>query len=213
MARTKSIANADLLAAAREVFVEQGMGASTREVARRARVSEGVLFQRYATKRELFFAAMVLPAPDPLTARAAQPDDAFERLVALGQSMTGYFRQTLPVLMPLLAHPGFDFEEFARRHPRSPLDELRRRLVDFFVTERAAGHIGDVDPGAASLMVLGLAQTTAFLEHMGAHGATLPPAFTRRALHSLWVGLAPRAPGRRPSARRPGTPRRAKKSR
>lgn len=61
MARPKTIADADLLEAARAVFVQKGMGASTRAIARRAGVSEGVLFQRYATKQELFFAAMALP--------------------------------------------------------------------------------------------------------------------------------------------------------
>ena len=68
MAVPASSPDADRLDAAREVFVEKGPGASTREVARRAGVSEGVLFQRYGTKRDLFFAAMMIPADD-LTAR------------------------------------------------------------------------------------------------------------------------------------------------
>jgi AcrR family transcriptional regulator len=202
MARTKTISDTELLATAREVFVERGFGASTREIARRAGISEGVLFQRYATKRELFFAAMVLPAPDPMARLKPAAVHGFEQLVGLAEGITDYFRQTVPVLLPLMSHPGFRFEEFARRHPNSPLDELRRRLVGFFAEERRSGRISEVDPGAAALMVLGVAQTIAFFERMGAHGGHFPPELLRRGLLCLWDGLAPRPPAGTARARK-----------
>ena len=64
MGRKKTITDAELLEVARTVFVEEGFGASTKEIARRAGVSEGVIYQRFATKDELFFAAMIPPAAD-----------------------------------------------------------------------------------------------------------------------------------------------------
>ncbi|HEY3835379.1 MAG TPA: helix-turn-helix domain-containing protein, partial [Bryobacteraceae bacterium] len=64
MGRNKTVSDEDLLGIARETFVEKGFAASTREIARRAGVSEGVLFQRFATKEDLFFAAMIPPAAD-----------------------------------------------------------------------------------------------------------------------------------------------------
>jgi len=191
MARTKTISDEELLAVAREVFVRDGFGASTRDIAKQAGVAEGVLFQRYQTKRELFFAAMVLPAPDPMAGRDASTTPAFERLVELAQGMTDYFRETVPVLLPLMAHPGFAFEEFALRHPQSPLDVLRRRLVGFFAEERRAGRIGAVEPGAAALMVFSMALTVAFFERMGAHHGQFPPELLRSGLETLWNGLAP----------------------
>jgi AcrR family transcriptional regulator len=54
VARKKSIPDKDILTAAREVFVVQGFAASTRAIAKHAGVSEGLLFQRYPTKAELF---------------------------------------------------------------------------------------------------------------------------------------------------------------
>ena len=204
MTRPKTLSDADLLAAARAAFVERGYGATTREIARTAGVSEGVLFQRYPTKRELFFAAMVLPAPDPATVANPGGGNAFERLTELTEAMTDYFRQTLPVLLPLMTSPGFAFEEFARRHPDSPLDVLRRRLAQFFADEERAGRVRALEPGAASLMVLSLAQTVAFLERLGAHGGRLPPRFVRAALETLWNGLAPDKPARpQPRRRKP----------
>src|SRR6187401_1098190 len=67
--RPPSIDSARLLAAAREVFLEHGIRATTLEVAKRAGVSEGVLFHRFKSKEGLFSAAMNFDAeemPDSL---------------------------------------------------------------------------------------------------------------------------------------------------
>ena len=75
MGRRKRIEDDELLAIARDVFVADGFRASTREIARRAEVSEAILFQRFRTKPELFFAAMVPPAPDVEAILAAPQAD------------------------------------------------------------------------------------------------------------------------------------------
>jgi AcrR family transcriptional regulator len=212
MARPKTIADADLLDAARAVFVQRGLGASTREIARRAGVSEGVLFQRYATKQELFFAAMVLPAADLSALFRARRGDTRAHVEEAALAITDYFRETMPVLVPLVAHPGFRFEEFARRHPDSPLDALRRGLVSFLADARARGQIGPADPGAAALAVIAIAQCVAFFEHMGAHGGRMPTDLIRRAVDCVWTGLEPEAAVRsaRPRPSRPSKPKPSK---
>jgi len=113
MGRKKTVTDAELLGAAREVFVEEGFGASTKEIARRAGVSEGVIYQRFATKDELFFAAMIPPAVD-LSQLFQNSRLKGRRLVEkLTLAMLEYSRATLPVLLPLMQHPKFQFEEFA----------------------------------------------------------------------------------------------------
>lgn len=125
--------------------------------------------------------------------------------------MTDYFRETMPVLVPLLAHPGFRFEEFARRHPDSPLDALRRDLVAFLASARMTGQIGPVDPGAAALAIIAIAECVAFFEHMGAHGGRMPPELIRRAVACVWAGLAPDSPkAPRPAAGKRTAVRRSK---
>jgi AcrR family transcriptional regulator len=59
MGRRKLVEDDALLAVAREAFVERGIAASTRDIARRAGISEAVIYQRHPTKADLFFAAMV----------------------------------------------------------------------------------------------------------------------------------------------------------
>jgi len=190
MARTKTISDADLLAVARQVFIEKGFAVPAKVIARHAGLSEGVLFQRFATKRDLFFAAMLLPAPDLTRLLGANRPAGAAHLQAIAQATTDYFRSAIPVLVPLMTSPGFRFEEFAARHPDSPLDRLRRDLVAFFAEQRRAGRIGPVDPGAAALTIVALAQSIAFFEHMGAHGGRFPPELLKRAVSCLWNGLA-----------------------
>ena len=202
MARTKTVSDAALLETARAAFVEQGFGASTKEIARRAGVSEGILFQRWATKADLFFAAMVLPAADLTKLFRTRRSHGRAHLHAIVAAMVDYFRSTVPVLIALASHPGFRFEEFARRHADSPLDALRRHLVAFLAEARRAGRIGPVDPGGAALTIFSLAQSVAFFEHIGALGGRMPEEVLRRSVRALWTGLSPRRVFPRPAARR-----------
>ena len=61
MARTRSISNEQILDAAREIFMEQGIEAKTSDIARHAGVSEGTIFARFKTKEALFVEAMAMP--------------------------------------------------------------------------------------------------------------------------------------------------------
>ena len=58
MARPVSIDNKKILEAARAIFLKRGYSASTRQIAKKAGVSEGSLFKHYKTKTDLFMAAM-----------------------------------------------------------------------------------------------------------------------------------------------------------
>src|SRR5271157_6000965 len=178
MARKKTISDAELLEIARSVFVEAGFGASSKEIARRAGVSEGVLFQRFSTKEELFFAAMTPPVAD-VSRMLNHPGATGQRLLEkITFAMLEYFR----LLMPVLIHPSFVFEEFARRQPDSALVVLRRQLMEFMIREQRAARIGPVDPGAAALVVWSTAQTIAFFEALGAHDGAMGDAIVRAAV-------------------------------
>jgi AcrR family transcriptional regulator len=187
MGRRKTITDQQLLDAAREVFTAGGFGASTKSVARAAAISEGVLFQRFHTKEELFLAAMV-PPPIDVNHIFTHPDAEGPALVRkVLFALTDYFRQTLPAFLPLLAHPSFRFEEFAARNPDTPLAVLRRELTQF------TARLGSPSPGAAALLIWSVANTIAFFERLGAHGGKLPDPVIEDAVQTLWNGLRPAA--------------------
>ena len=198
MGRKKTISDADLLAVARTVFVSEGFGASTKKIARRANVSEGVIYQRFANKDELFFAAMI-PPPADLTRMFRHSRLKGRKLIEkLTLSMLEFSRQALPVMLPLMMHPGFRLEDLAERHPESPIFVLRREIGPFLLRERDAGRLGPVDPRGASLLVWSLAQSIAFFEKLGAHGGKFDPEIIHATIECLWKGLAPRPRPRKP---------------
>jgi len=192
MGRKKTIPDAELLEAARSIFVKEGYGASTRKIARRAGVSEGVIFQRFSTKDELFFAAMIPPPVDLTRMFQRSRKSGREMIRQLTLSMLDYCRRTLPVLLPLMIHPGFRFEELAARHPDSPLILLRRELMHFLMREKEAGRLGNTEPGAAALLVWSTAQSLAFFERLGAHRGKFQPEIIDATIECMWKGLAPK---------------------
>ena len=187
MARRKTLSDTDLLKAAREVFVQKGLAAPTRAIAQHAGVSEGVLFQRFPTKTELFFAAMV-PPPAALPEPPAGPLPEAECEAALrqiAQNLLDYFRIAAPILLPLSTHPDFRFEEFAARHPQSSLAGMRSSLVRFFAVNKAP------DPSGASLLLMSSMHGIAMFERLGAYGGRFPAEFVDRALGCLWQAVRP----------------------
>jgi AcrR family transcriptional regulator len=198
MGRKKRISDADLLAAAREVFVKEGFGASTKEIARHAAVSEGVLYQRFATKDELFFAAMIPPPADVMRMFRQSGLRGRRLITQLTIAMLEFSRQALPVMLPLMIHPGFRLEDLAERHPDSPIFVLRREIGPCLQREREAGRLGPVDARGASLLVWSFAQAIAFFERLGAHGGKFAPDVIKSAIDCMWKGLAPK-PRRRKS--------------
>ena len=75
--RPRLISDEQLLAVAREVFLERGIQATTGEVAKRAGASEGTIFHRFGSKDALFRAAMRV---DPC---------AMPNIVATGRTNSG----------------------------------------------------------------------------------------------------------------------------
>ncbi len=59
MPRPLKYTDEEILAVAAEVFLEQGASATTALIAKRAGVSEGILFKRFKTKEALFEAALM----------------------------------------------------------------------------------------------------------------------------------------------------------
>lgn len=192
MGRHKRVTDDELLTAAREVFVEKGIGASTRDIARRAGISEAVIYQRHGTKADLFFRAMVPPILD-LESLLAEPvdDSPLEALERIALGMLGYFRELFPILLPMMSHPGFDFEDFGRRHPDAPLHRLRSGIIDTLTRMQERGEIGPQPVAPAALTLFASLHSLAVFERLGAHGGSFDEAMVRGMVRSLWRGLAP----------------------
>src|SRR5512142_3393916 len=149
MGRRKIMDDEVLLAKARDVFVSEGIGVSSRRLAHEIGISSSVLFQRFGSMEDLFFAAMTPPTPDleKLLGNDAPADQPGARVEQLAAGLLAYFRQLAPVLASLAAHPSFHYPAFAQRHPDSALEKLIAGLVAAIQDQHRRGEIDCPDPG------------------------------------------------------------------
>lgn len=195
MARPRLIQDDELLAAARDVFVRRGIAASTRAIARRAGISEAVIFQRYRTKQDLFFAAMAPPPPDVDLPPPAPGRDPAARLSDIAEGVLDYFRRLMPSLLLLASHPNFDYARFARRHPDAPAHRLGADL------EAWLRRAGVADSGPAATALVAMLHSLALFERLGVHGGSFSRKAVRSMVRRIWRGLAPDRPTRASAVR------------
>jgi AcrR family transcriptional regulator len=198
MARPTTIRDEDILAAAREVFLEKGISATTAEVAERAGVSEGTLFNRFKTKYDLFKAAMVEdgePAWIRKLAESVGKRDVQEALAESALAAIGFFRERLPLMMMAWSNQGMTGElPEGLRQPNPPPLRALKALTGYFEAEMRAGRLRRHDPEICARMFSGSLMQYAFLEVVLAAHDELPlPAetFVRGLVHLIWTGAAP----------------------
>lgn len=204
MARRRSIADETLLSAARAEFAVRGADASTRAIAKRAGVSEAVLFQRFKTKAGLFFAAMAPRPPDlaRVFAAAGREPGAERALAAVAAGILDYFRSMFEVTLPLMSHPDFQPSALAVGNGHSPERVLHDALVRHLRAARAAGRMQAPDPDAAAMLLIAAVHSLALYERIGLHAPRDGAAAIRRMVAILWRGLGPRR-SRNPQRRTP----------
>lgn len=167
MPRKKSTSDEYILDVARTIFLRDGLGASTKVIARAAGVSEGVLFQRYHSKQKLFFKSMRVPLPDitMVMSDAESPSTALERF---SLNILRYYRDIMPIILLFMAHP--DRETVFKHDP----DAARKVLSDAFGLEARMGVfleqnnlVGQRDSQAVASLLLSSLIVRALHEQMG----------------------------------------------
>ena len=177
MGRTARVSRSDVLAAARETFVERGYeGARLSDIAARLGVSPAALLRHAPTKKDLFLACMgeVETEPMPLAFLehcdgSEDPETILRRAAeAFVPFLEGKLRQTLARWVYFKSVPGvgrmpLPFDPAAR--PTPP----QRALADLELYLKRAVRRGRLrlrDPRAAALAFLGSVHSYVFLQHV-----------------------------------------------
>jgi len=197
MARPRSIDDSVILAAAREVFLEHGFAGTTSEIARRAGVSEGSVFNRFGNKKALFRAAITPRIEDAtwiadLESRVGT-GDFIEHLVEIGLGGISFFQKMLPMVMMAWSNAG-KLGENPPLPERGPLEAVGR-LARYFEAEIRLGRMRAVDAEIIARTFLAAVHNYAFLEVLLKKKGQMPlPAgmYIRGVVDSLWNGVAPR---------------------
>lgn len=193
MGRHKTISDDDVLRIARDVFRAHGHTATTRQVAQAAGISEAVLYQRFATKDELFFAAMHSAGPEivPLLGPPDPPDDAREYLRTTVVRLGRHFADVIPLALRVMTHPSFDPATIARVRPGSP-PALRDALAERIASLARRGLIAARSPAATARLLLSLAHDWALGQSTGHGSAAGGTRGLREMVDVVWEGLRPR---------------------
>jgi AcrR family transcriptional regulator len=193
MGRRKTISDHEVLRVAREVFRAQGHTATTRAIAEAAGISEAVLYQRFGSKDDLFFAAMHPRGPDieELLGPRDPPDDAHTYLRSVAVRLGKFFAEVIPLALRVMTHPSFDPGSLARMQPSGAAvlkEGLAERLASLARRKRL------VTPSVALT-----ARLLVSLAHDWALGGVLSPGSPPQRDRELkdmvdvvWEGLRPR---------------------
>ena len=157
--RPPTIREEVLLDAARDVFRELGHAATTAEVARRARVSEGILFYRYKTKEALLAAVI---------RRETQPPEALRRVAedagrhTLARNLKLIVEAVLDAVVRV--HPLMELVETSptsleiRRvltSGRPPPEEVVELITGYLEGEMRLGRVRRIDAVPVARAVMG----------------------------------------------------------
>ena len=173
MPRKKGTPDEVILDAAREVFLADGIGASTKKIAATAGVSEGVLFQRYGQKKALFFKAMRLPAPDFTEALEASSRCVHhhEALLTLVRSSLEYLRSVMPMVLLVLSHPSsqevFQIHEGQAHEFLFEAFGISQIFREFFDEQVRIGNLRERDYATVTGILFSTLLTRALHEHIG----------------------------------------------
>jgi AcrR family transcriptional regulator len=212
MGRSRTITNKQILEAARQVFLAEGFGASTIEIARRAGVSEGSIFKRFATKEDLFFAAMgEVNTPQWIRSLETLPGqgDIRENLVAISFRMLEFLHEAVPRVV-ILHSKGILPPDRPGLMNESPLVQNLKALTAFFEEEMKLGRIRTCDPEIPARLLLGALTNQILMEQMSVADSnsadhesvdhesadrdsefTIAPAQVMGIVEMIWCGIAP----------------------
>jgi len=208
MGRRKIIGDEQLLLCARDVFLKGGASGSTKEIARRAGISEATLFQRFPTKAALFLAAMVPPEVDVegIVQAPTKRTDPRGALTEIGRRMLAYFRSLIPTVMHLMTNASISMADVTAHFQGMPEHALAGALATYLRDAEARGKVKVHDPMAAASLLVSAIHSLAVFELMEMHGGQDMEHAVEPFVKALWNGLDPkRQTGKTNTPRRKGT--------
>jgi AcrR family transcriptional regulator len=192
MGRHKTISDDEVLRVARGLFREKGHTATTREVADAAGISEAILYQRFGSKNELFFAAMHPTAPDveEVLGPKDPPDDARKYLHTVVVRAGNYFAGVIPLALHVMTHPSFDRTLLAKARHAGP-GVLRDGLAERLGSLARRQRIVTGSEAATARLLVSLAHDWALSNVFRHDGAAPRTRELTDMVDVVWSGLRP----------------------
>jgi AcrR family transcriptional regulator len=199
MARPRLISDELILSTARDVFLERGLRATTAEIAEKAGISQGILFQRYKNKEVLFRAAMSLdedphkPLPIDLDTRVGV-GRVEDTLTELGHLLIKKFFAIVPTTMLDWSHSRESVEDPQYQTGADRAAIAVKKIADYLKKEAKLGRIADVNCEVLAQTFVGAIWHYSFLRvalgGQGLNKPVKPSAFIDELVQILMRGVA-----------------------
>jgi AcrR family transcriptional regulator len=201
MARPPKITNEEILAAARQVFLEQGEGGSTLEIAEKAGISEASIFKRFVTKQALFLAAIgISETPQYVKLLSSQTPSAEIRLelAEICTQMLGFYQEVMPRVMMMMIQTKSSLP------PMVPPPLRDSQLVAGYLDRAiSAGYLKPCDSMTVAHTIVGAIQNYSMISTISNKipfpisfvlpkvKSIEPTTFIHNLIETLWGGIAP----------------------
>ena len=193
--RPVTLSDDDLLATAREVFLERGLDATTSEIAKRVQISESVIFHRYKTKEALMLAVlereMVVPPEVAGLPALVGKGEIADHLFQMGMALIEMMKTVHPLLMMAFSSPMRLNELHDRVSRAHPLVRLVKLFTGYFEAESRLGRLRPLDAEILARTFLGSVKeftVSQFFEHIAQALPMAPATYLRGMINLLLEG-------------------------
>ncbi|MFB7249611.1 TetR/AcrR family transcriptional regulator [Microbacterium sp. NPDC056234] len=176
-----------ILDAAARIMREQGIvRATTKEIARAAACSEGLLYKNFAGKHELFVAVLQERLPRPFAGIEPGIGDAVENLERATVGLIEFFAEGFPIAAALFGDRELLSAWRTQSDARGGGPEAPQRMLTAYIrAEQTDGRIrADADADAVSALLVGAALHEAFLASFSNRRIDAPESLARRWVFS-----------------------------
>jgi AcrR family transcriptional regulator len=193
MGRHKTISDDEVLSIARDLFRARGHAVTTRQIGEAAGISEAVLYQRFGSKDDLFFAAMHPRGPDieELLGPDEPLDDARAYLHAVVVRIGKYFAEVIPLALRVMTHPSFDPGSLARAQPNAST-VLREGLTERLASLSRRKRIVTASEAVTARLLVSLAHDWALGSVLSPGGPPNRDRELKAMIDVVWEGLRTR---------------------
>lgn len=167
MARPRQMADEEILAHAREVFLEHGSSASTNLVARACGLSQASLFKRFGDKRTLLIRALLPPDAPPfieLLKQGPSAEPLRPQLILIATEILSFFTEVVPCMTTLMSSGLNPHELITKQYAVPPPVVTLLAMTAWFAA--ASDRLRDVPADHLATQFLGALHVRAFMQHL-----------------------------------------------
>jgi AcrR family transcriptional regulator len=209
MARPPKITTEEIIAVARQVFLEQGAGASTLIIAERAGISEAAIFKRFGTKQALFLASMGISDNHPWISVLSQgmPTAAIRMdLIEICSQILEFYQDVMPRVMMMMNQGKMSFPPPILEPPPIRDTQLMAGYLERAIYK---GYIKPCNAITVAHAIVGGINSYVIMQNMsklplpapsllqlqsiasGANIAIEPDQFISSLIDTVWAGIDP----------------------